>query len=86
MCKVLHQNCKKDLSSDKSLPINSYLVTYLIDGEVAYDIVMCNKISDIFDMYWDNIRENLKSIIWTDGRVNPKMWGYEPKEEKKKRK
>jgi hypothetical protein len=86
MCKVLHQNCKKDLSNDKSLPVNSYLVTYLIDGEVAHDIVMCNKISDIFDMYWDNIRENLKSIIWTDGRVSPKMWGYEPKEEKKKRK
>jgi hypothetical protein len=74
MCYVLHQNCEKSVAKDKSLPLNSYLVTYISDEETAYDIVICNKQVDIFDMYWDKYREGLKDIRWTDGRVNPKLW------------
>jgi hypothetical protein len=36
-------------------------------------------------MYWDKYREGLKDIRWTDGKVNPKLWGNEPKETKKKK-
>jgi hypothetical protein len=36
-------------------------------------------------MYWDKYREGLKDIRWTDGKVNPKLWGVEPKEPKKKK-
>jgi hypothetical protein len=36
-------------------------------------------------MYWDKYREGLQSIKWTDGRVNPKLWGIAPKEAKKKK-
>ena len=74
MCKVLHQRCDKSVAKDKSLPLNSYLVTYISDEETFYDIVVCHKQLEIFDMYWDKYREGLKDIRWTDGRVNPKLW------------
>jgi hypothetical protein len=83
MCQVLHQKCEKSVAKDKSLPLNSYIVTYVSDEETLYDIVICNKQSDIFDMYWDKYREGLKDIKWTDGRVNPKLW--QSRTEKKKK-
>ena len=83
MCYVLHQKCEKSAAQDKSLPLNSYLVTYISDEETAYDIVICNKQVDIFDMYWDKYREGLKDIRWTDGRVNPKLWQSRTENKKK---
>jgi hypothetical protein len=85
MCKIVHKDCSKELAKDKSLPLNSYLVTYLLDNQEKYDIVVCNKRAQIFDMYWDQYREGLKNICWTDGKVNPKLWGVEPKQPKKKK-
>lgn len=83
--KILHQNCDPELANDKTLPYNSYLVTYEIDGALAYDLVITNKKVDIFDYYWDKYREDLKRFKQTEGRVNPKLWGVQTKETKKKR-
>jgi hypothetical protein len=84
MCKVVHEKCEKEVAKDKSLPVNSYLVTYLLENKLTYDIVVCNKRVNAFDMYWDKYREDLKSIEWTDGKVGAKLWGYKPPEKKKK--
>jgi hypothetical protein len=84
MCKVVHEKCEKEVAKDKSLPVNSYLVTYLLEDKLTYDIVICDKRANAFDIYWDKYRENLKSIEWTDGKVNAKTWGYKPPEKKKK--
>lgn len=83
MCYVLHQKCEKSAAKDKSLPLNSYLITYISDEETFYDIVICNKQVEIFDMYWDKYREGLKDIRWTDGRVNPKLWQSNKEKSKK---
>jgi hypothetical protein len=83
MCLVLHQKCEKSAAKDKSLPLNSYLVTYISEEETFYDIVICNKQVDIFDMYWDKYREGLQDIRWTDGRVNPKLWQSRTEKTKK---
>jgi len=83
MCQVLHQKCEKSVAKDKSLPLNSYIVTYVSDEETFYDIVICNKQSDIFDIYWDKYREGLKDIRWTDGKVNPKLWQFRTEKKKK---
>ena len=83
--KLLHQNCNPELANDRSLPYTAYIVTYEEDGEFSYDIVICNKQVEIFDYYWDKYREGLIGFKQTEGRVNPKLWGYKPKEEKRKR-
>jgi hypothetical protein len=36
-------------------------------------------------MYWDKFRENLKSIEFGYGRINPKLWGYKTPEKKKRK-
>ena len=41
--------------------------------------------ADVFDMYWDKYRKDLKSIEWTDGTVSARLWGHKAKESKKKR-
>jgi hypothetical protein len=41
--------------------------------------------ANIFDMYWDKFGDALKKIEWADGRVNPRLWGYQaPKTKKRK--
>ena len=83
--KILHQNCDPELANDRSLPYTAYLVTYEIDGAIAYDLVIPDKQLEIFDYYWDRYREGIKGWKQSEGRVNPKLWGIKPKEEKKRR-
>lgn len=85
MLKVLHQDCDPELANDRSLPYTAYLVNYEYDGVKKYDIVICDKKVDIFDHYWDRYREGLKEFKQTEGRINPKVWGYQSKESKKKK-
>ena len=83
--RILHQNCDPEVANDRSLPYNAYLVTYEIDGAIAYDLVIPDKQLEIFDYYWDRYREGLKGWKQSEGRVNPKLWGAQVKEEKKRR-
>jgi hypothetical protein len=83
--RILHQNCDPEVANDRSLPYTAYLVTYEIDGAIAYDLVIPDKQLEIFDYYWDRYREGLKGWKQSEGRVNPKLWGNKPKEEKKRR-
>lgn len=83
--KMFHQNCDPEAAQDRTLPYNTYLVTYEIDGALAYDLVQANKSVDIFDYYWDRYREDLKGWKQSEGRVNPKLWGIKTTDEKKKR-
>lgn len=73
------------MANDRGLPYNAYLVTYEDDGQTKYDVVQCNKKVEIFDHYWDRYREGLKSFKQSEGRVNPKLWGNKPKEDKKRK-
>jgi len=83
--KILHENCDPKLADDRSLPYTAYLVEYEIDGAKAFDIVIPDKKVELFDYYWDKYREGLKGWKQSEGRVNPKLWGIQPKETKKKR-
>ena len=82
--RILHQNCEPSVANDRELPYNAYLVTYEIDGAIAYDIVIPDKQIEIFDYYWDRYREGLKGWKQSEGRVNPKLWGNKPPKERRK--
>jgi len=83
--KILHQNCDPEVANDRSLPYSAYLVTYEVDGAITYDLVIPDKQVEIFDYYWDRYREGLKGWKQSEGRVNPKLWGAQSPEEKKKK-
>ena len=80
---IIHMNCDPSAAQDRSLPRDTYLVTYGDNGEEKYDIVQGLKL-DIFDQYWDKYRD-FRGMEWTEGTVNPKMWGYQASSEKKKK-
>ena len=83
---IIHKDCDKSLSKDKSLPVNSYLVTYLVKDIEKYDIVQAGGKVEVFDNYYDEYgKGSLQSIQWTDGKVSPKVYGYVPKETKKRK-
>lgn len=86
MIKIINQKCEQELAKDRTLPCNAYLVSYEVDSLIEYDIVIADKQMDIFDYYWDNYREGLKGWRQSEGRINPRLWGNKPTEEKKKRK
>ena len=83
---IIHKDCDKSLSKDQSLPINSYIVTYVVKNKEKYDIVQAGGNVEVFDKYYDEYGKGaLKEIKWTNGKINPKMYGYIPKETKKRR-
>ena len=84
--KFIQQDCDPTLAEDQSLPTNSFLVEYVVDKKIHYDIVMANKSVDIFDHYWDNYRHDLLAFNQTQGKVNPKLYGYKSKESKNPKK
>ena len=52
-CNIIHEKCEKSAADDKSLPRNAYLVTYVAEEKVTYDVVMADSKVDVFDEYWD---------------------------------
>ena len=83
--KIIHEECDPELATDKTLPYTSYLVRYLKEGNVTYDIVNCNKKVDLFDYYYDLYKKDFLSFVQSKGNVNPKFWNY-PTEAKKPKK
>jgi len=83
--RILHQDCDPTKEDDKSLPYNTYIVEYLQDGMTKFDITICDKLVDLFDYYWDNYRGDFIEMRQSQGRINPKLWGYEKKPDKKKK-
>lgn len=85
--KQLKRDCKPEDANDRSLPSNSYLISYNDGTKIAHDIVMSSKQADIFDFYYDNYKDT--KMIWkqTEGRIQPRLW-LEQQEDtgKKKRK
>ena len=83
---IIHKDCDKSLSKDSSLPTNSYIVTYLVKDTEKYDIVQASGKVELFDKYYDDYGKGaLKEIKWTDGKINPRVYGYVPKETKKRK-
>ena len=83
--KIIHKDCDLAVANTRDLPYNSYVVTYIEDGRVCYDIVQPRKQMEIFDEYWDKYREDFKPPWYqSEGRVNPKLWNDPSKPQKKK--
>lgn len=83
--KILFEDCDPDKAQDKSLPYSAYLVEYKKEGKSHYDIASAGKQVEIFDYYWDKYRNDFVTMIQSEGRVNPKLYGAKPPETKKRK-
>ena len=84
-CEIIQQRCNKVDSENLQLPNDAYIISYIHEDKIYHDITRGNKQVDLFDMYYDKFGNDLKSIEWTKGRVNPRVWGYKPPEKKKRK-
>jgi hypothetical protein len=85
-CEILKQNCSLKEAKTKDAPKDAYIVSYWTNGKLCHDLTRSGgKMVRIFDMYYDKIGSNIKSIVWGDGNINPKLWGYEPPKPKKRK-
>ena len=70
---VIHKECDSNLSKDKKLPKDSFLVVYKVKDEIKHDITRAGSKVEIFDHYYDNY-DGVVSITWTDGIVDPRTY------------
>lgn len=85
-CELIHEKASSEQVKDTSLPNDAYLVYYEVEGEVHVDVCRGRKRVDIFDLYYDKFgAKAIKKIDFGHGRTNPRLWGYKPTENKKKR-
>lgn len=83
--KVIKEDCNPSVDNTTDLPNNCYLVTYNIDGANHFDLVMDTKQANIFDAYYDKYKQDFVTMVQSEGRVPPKLWGNpSPKDKKKK--
>ena len=85
-CQVLLENTSLEKAKDKSFPSDAYLVWYNVEGNETLDVTRSAKKSNIFDMYYDKYRKDLKRIEYGSGTINPTQWGYNKPEKKRRRK
>ena len=85
-CQVLLENTSLEKAKDKSFPSDAYLVWYNVDGSELLDLTRSAKKANIFDMYYDKYRKDLKRIEYGSGTINPTQWGYNKPEKKRRRK
>ena len=83
-CQIIHENCDPKVAQDRSLPYNTFLIEYLVEGKSRFDIASGNSRVDIFDDYWDKYSSDFRNMTQTEGRVNPKLWQGKPKAQKPK--
>ncbi len=85
-CQILLEKTTIERAKDSSFPNDAYLIWYIEDGTQYMDLTRCHKRVQLFDMYYDKYGPGaVQKIDFGYGRMNPKLWG-EQKSEKKKRK
>ena len=84
-CEIIISNGSSQDVGVKNVPTDAYIVKYVREDMVHYDLTRGTRIS-LFDMYWDKFKGDLKSIEYGKGSIKPYLWGYQSPTKKKKRK
>ena len=85
-CDIVVENGSLQDVSTKKAPTDAYIIKYVYEEKVHYDLTRGTKTS-LFDMYWDKFKGALQSIDYGNGSIKPNLWGYKaPQQQKKKRK
>jgi len=80
---IVDNGSLEDVSTKKA-PTDCYIIKYVRDDQVHYDLSRGSKIT-LFDMYWDKFKSGLKSIDYGKGTIKPNLWGYQTAPAKKKK-
>lgn len=86
-CKLLIENASDTDVKNPNIPSDSFLVYYKNKEKSTIDICRGQKMSDVFDYYYDKFGKNsIEKITFSYGKINPRMWNIpKPEEPSKKR-
>ncbi len=83
-CEILIECGSIDQVKSNKYPSDAYIVKYEVGDKHCYDLTRGTKV-DLFDMYYDKFKSELKSIEYGMGNIKPQLWNYNKPKEKKKR-
>lgn len=84
-CEVIVESGSIQDVSIKQAPTDSYIIKYVYNDNIHYDLARGTKVN-LFNMYWDKLKGDLKGIDYGNGSIKPNLWGYTSPKSKKKRK
>ena len=83
---ILVENGSYEDVTTTQAPTDAYIIKYMHEDKICFDLTRGTKIK-LFDMYWDKLKDGIKSIEYGKGSIKPNLWGYQsPTTKKKKRK
>jgi len=83
-CEILVSNGTLADVHTTQAPNDAFVVKYVVEDKTILDLTRGSK-TKIFDMYWDKFKSGLKSIDYGKGTISPKLWGYQSKTARKKK-
>ena len=83
-CEILVSNGSLADVNSVQVPTDAFIIKYVVDDKTILDLSRGTK-TKLFDMYWDKFKGGLKSIEYGKGTVSPKLWGYQTKTARKKK-
>ena len=84
-CEILVSNGSLEDVSVTQAPNDALIVTYTINQKTHLDLTRGAR-SRVFDMYWDKFKSGLKKIDYGNGKISPKLWGYQSASTSRKKK
>ena len=84
-CEILVENGAPADVQTKDAPTDASIVTYTVDGKEHQDLTRGSRVK-LFDMYYDKFKKDLKAINFGNGKISAKLWGYQSKNPKGKKK
>ena len=52
MTMIVHEDCDPTVAKDKKLPYTAFIVEYMREGRIAYDIAVSTSQVELFDTYY----------------------------------
>ena len=83
-CEILVSNGSLADVHTTDAPNDAWVITYTVNQKDHLDLSRGTR-TKLFDMYYDKFKGGLKSIEYGSGTVSPKLWGYQTKTSRKKK-
>ena len=76
-CQLIEQEICPDTFDDSELPTDVHIITYSVGGELYHDAIRSYCMADIFDQYYDKLKDigHVVKIRSGLGKIKPKLYG-----------
>lgn len=76
-CQIVEQEICPDTFDDSELPTDVHIISYSVGGELYHDAIRSYTMVDIFDQYYDKLKDigHVVKIRSGLGKIRPKSYG-----------